>query len=220
MRSSFGRGLIVRIGLEDDAIAAEPLRNAKRSAAKWCVLPCRADDFRILKRVLGQNTVDVVGLCEERADGGIPRPSQPDDHRMRVGRLQRRDAAVRLDRRRAIAWIEDCAVGKGNVGRRHGDPVGKARVRAEVIGDASSVRRHVAVAPRRNARGENRNVAIIRRKTDQRLTEERIERKNLLVDSDQGNQRRRVAGVSNPQNVRRTGPRRPAPRARDGSRGQ
>ena len=63
---------------------------------------------------------------------------------------------------------------------------------------------YVTVAPRRYARHENRNVPILRRESDERLAEERVERDDLLVDRDERDERRGVAGVGDPQDVRRS----------------
>ncbi len=211
---------IVGIRLQNDAIAAQPRLDAKRTGAEGRVLPRRADDLGVGERVLRQDAVGEVGLREEHADRRVPGRAQSDDDRVCVGRAQRDNAAIGLDRRGAIARVEDGSIREGDVGRREWGAVREARVGAQVVRDLHAVRGYVAVASRRNAGHEDRNVAIVGRETDEGLAKERVECDDVLVDRDERHERRGIAGVRDPQDVRRSARAARAARARREQRDQ
>ena len=113
-------------------------------------------------------------------DRGAPASAQPNRYGVFVGRRQRRDTLIFIDRRSFVDRRQNRMIGKGDVGRCERGAVGEPYVAAQMIDDAQTVARNVAVRTRRNAGEENRDIAIVLVETDESLTPEQIEAALIL----------------------------------------
>ena len=167
----------VRVGVDDDAVAALPGGKEKRSVRDGGLRVERnmVNIGIFLQHVRRQNFKRLIALGEERVDEGSEGALEVHDGGVSVGCIDRRDVVVTVARNDVVIRVFDRLPRPADVARRERDAVAPANVVAQTIRNRQPVAADAAVCLRRYGLYEDRKRIAMRVGRHQRLEHQAID---------------------------------------------